>query len=78
MVTDLAIAPEKDALFFDASSDPFEVERLCSSEAQRDPSLDTMTEMVCIGADLSVMHTCLGAYSSVMQPFMPWLVVPQG
>ena len=81
VVTDLAIAPETDASFYDVS-DPFEVERLCSSEAQRDPSSDTMTEMVCIGADLSVMHTCLGADSSVMQPFMPWpvvqTVVPQG
>ena len=52
-----------------------EVERLCSSEKQRDTSLDMMTEMVCIGADLSVMHTCLGADSSVMQPFMPWPIV---
>ena len=54
---------------------PFEVERLYSSEAQRDPSSDTMTKMVFIDADLSVMHTCLDAHSSVMQPFMPWPVV---
>lgn len=77
VVHDISVDTEPedpDALFFDAF-DSFEVERLCSSETQHDPSSDTMTEMVCIGADLSVMHTCLGADLSVMQPFIPGPVV---
>ena len=40
-----------------------EVEQLCSNETQLDTSSDTMTQMACIGVDLSVMQ--------------PWMLMPE-